>query len=108
MTAREEGEVSDWPSLVNNLNSVALAAFGRDVTYLPSAGDPVTIRAVVETAKEPEDTAPGVYVVLFLRLADLPQRPQRGDEVSTDGVLYTVFDLEADGNGGIVLRLRQV
>ena len=99
--------MSDWTSLLNGLNTTILGAFGREVTYSPSTGVAVPIQAIVETAKETEDAAPGVYAVLFLRLADLPQAPARGDEVSIDNLLYKVFDIEADGGGGVMLRLRQ-
>jgi hypothetical protein len=100
--------MSDWTSLMDTLNTAALGAFGREVTYSPSTGVAVPIQAIVETAKETEDAAPGVYAVLFLLLADLPQAPERGDEVSIDNILYKVFDIEADGGGGVMLRLRQV
>ena len=100
--------MSDWVSLLDNLNSTALRVFGREVTYLPFTGEPVAIRAIVETAKQTEDTAPGVYALLFLRLGNLPRPPERGDEVSIDGLSFKVFDISADGSGGAVLRLRQV
>ena len=44
----------------------------------------------------------------FVRAGDLPQPPERGDEVTVDGVIYKVFDIEADTTGAVVLRLRQV
>ena len=100
--------MANWTSLLNSLNNTILGTFGREVTYSPSTGVAVTIQAIVETAKETEDAAPGVYAVLFLRLADLPQAPERGDEVAVDNLLYKVFDIEADGGGGVMLRLRQV
>jgi hypothetical protein len=52
--------------------------------------------------------APGVYAVLFVKLADLPGNPQRGDAVEFDGMRYKLFDIEADASGAAVLRLRQV
>jgi hypothetical protein len=100
--------MADWTSLLNGLNTTVLGAFGREVAYTATTGDTVSIRAVVETAKETEDAAPGVYAVLFLRLGDLPRPPERGDRVVIDGLSYKVFDIEADGGGGAVLRLRQV
>ncbi|MBI4905117.1 MAG: hypothetical protein HY820_15895 [Acidobacteria bacterium] len=100
--------MADWTSLLGSLNSTAIGVFGREVSYVPSSGDAFTIRAIVETAKQTEEIAPGVYAAMFLRSVDLPKPPERGDEVSIDGTLYKVFDIEADGGGGIVLRLRQV
>jgi len=100
--------MSDWASLLGALNSVAVGVFGREVMYVPSVGDPVTVRAVVEKARESEETAPGIYAVVFLRLADLPKPPERGDEVQVNSSLYKVFDIEADHGGGVLLRLRRV
>lgn len=99
--------MADWTSLLRALNGSVLAAFGREVTYLPLAGGSVVIRAIFEPGREAEESSPGVYGALFVRLADLAVAPVRGDRVSIDGVSYTVFDIEADGAGGIVLRLRQ-
>lgn len=93
--------------LLSGLNSAVLLAFGRNVEYLPQAGGEVTVRAIFERAREAEENAPGVYAALFVRLADLPQHPDRGDEVAVDGVTYKVFDIEADTSGAAVLRLRQ-
>ena len=100
--------MSDWTSLLDGLNTTVLGAFGREVAYTATTGDTVSIRAVVETARETEDTLPGVYAFLFLRLGDLPWPPERGDMVAIDDISYKVFDIEADGGGGAVLRLRQV
>jgi hypothetical protein len=100
--------VSDWGSLTNALNISVLGAFGREVVYMPQAGDTVTVRAIFESTRETEENAPGVYAVLFVRAGDLPQPPERGDEVTVDGVTYKVFDIEADTTGAVVLRLRQV
>ena len=99
--------MADWGSLTNALNTTVLGAFGRDVVYTPQAGDSITIRGIFESTHEPEETAPGVYAVLFVRAGDLSQPPERGDEVTVDGVTYKVFDIEADTTGAVVLRLRQ-
>jgi hypothetical protein len=100
--------MADFASLLNALNSAALTAFGREVTYSPQVGMPSAIRAIFQPSHEPEENSPGIYGVLFIRMGDLAQQPARGDEVSIDGALYKVFDVEADASGGAVLRLRQV
>ena len=100
--------MADWTFVLNGLNGAALAAFGREVTYSPESGAQTAIRAVFEPAHQAEENAPGVYAVLFVKLADLPQAPTRGDEVIVNAVLYKVFDIEADTSGAAVLRLRQV
>jgi hypothetical protein len=92
---------------IGRMDEACLRAFGRDVTYLPQSGGQTTVRAIFEATREAEENAPGVYAVMFLRAAELSTPPQRGDEVSVDGVTYKVFDIEADHGGGLVLRLRQ-
>jgi hypothetical protein len=92
---------------VSRVDEACLRVFGREVTYLPEAGGQARVRAVFQPAREAEDSSPGVYAVLFVRLADLPAAPMRGDEVETGGARYKVFDIEADAEGAAVLRLRK-
>ena len=92
---------------VSRVDKACLRVFGREVVYLPEAGGQAAVRAVFQPVREAEDSSPGVYAVLFVRLADLPALPARGDEVEIGGVRYKVFDIEADAEGGAVLRLRQ-
>lgn len=90
------------------LDQACLRAFGQDLVYLPEAGGTLPVRGIFHRTVEPEDAAPGVYAVLFVRLADLPAAPARGDEVEVDAVRYKIFDIEADGSGAAALRLRRV
>ena len=92
---------------LSRVDEACLRVFGRAVTYLPEAGGVASIRAVFQPAREAEDASPGVYAVLFVRLAELPAAPARGDEVEIGGVRYKVFDIEADAEGAAVLRLRK-
>ncbi len=89
------------------LDQACLRAFGQYLVYLPEAGGTVPFRGIFQRTVEPEDAVPGVYAVLFLRVADLPSPPARGDEVEIGGVRYKVFDIEADAEGAAVLRLRK-
>ena len=100
--------MANWSSLLGAMNSFALTAFGREVTYTPQLGPEFTVRVIFEAAREAEDVAPGVYAVAFLHSADLPASPERGDEIVVDGISYKVFDIEADHGGGVLLRLRRV
>lgn len=97
-----------FPESTARLDAACLRVFGREITYLPEAGGQAAICGVFEATREAEDAAPGVYAVLFVRLADLPGAPQRGDEVEVDAVRYKVFEIEADTSGSAVLRLRKV
>jgi hypothetical protein len=89
------------------MDAACLRAFGRDIVYLPEVGGRLPLRGILERTREPEDASPGVYAVLFVRLGDLPAAPVRGDEVEIEGIRYKVFDIEADSEGGAVLRLRR-
>jgi len=100
--------MSSWHEAVKDLDAAVVQTFGREVLYLPEAGGQATIRAVFQPVREAEQSSPGVYAVLFVRLADLPGAPVCGDEVETGGVRYKVFDIEADSEGAAVLRLRKV
>jgi hypothetical protein len=100
--------MADWISLLGAVNGATLTAFGREVVYSPQLGLSTTLKAIFEKTHEAEENAPGVYAALFLQASDLASPPQRGDEVTVDGVVYTVFDIEADQGGGLVLRLRRV
>lgn len=99
--------MASWTSLLDDLNRSALSAFGREVTYAPQAGQPFTIRAVFEATRESEESSPGVYAVVFVRTSELPVPPERGDQVIVDGTAYTLFDIEVDQGGGLLLRLRR-
>jgi hypothetical protein len=99
--------MSGWEAAVNDLNAAVVNTFGREVLYLQEAGGATTVRAVFQPAREAEDSSPGVYAVLFVRLADLPAAPVRGDEVEIEGSRYKIFDIEADAEGAAVLRLRK-
>jgi len=100
--------MSGWHAAVKDLDAAVVKTFGREVLYLPEAGGGVPVRAVFQPAREAEDASPGVYAVLFVRLADLTTAPARGDEVEIEGVRYKVFDIEADSEGAAVLRLRKM
>lgn len=96
-----------FPDAVSRLDDACLRVFGREVTYLPESGGQAAVRAVFQAVREAQDASPGVYAVLFVRLADLPAAPVRGDEVEIEGARYKVFDVEADSEGAAVLRLRR-
>ncbi|HZV03905.1 MAG TPA: hypothetical protein VE999_02335 [Gemmataceae bacterium] len=92
---------------VSRVDEACLRVFGREITYLREAGGQTLVHAVFQPAREAEDASPGVYAVLFVRAADLPTAPVRGDEVEIGGIRYKVFDIEADAEGAAVLRLRK-
>ena len=90
-----------------SMDAACIAAFGRGIIYLPKAGGQIAAQGIYQRTVELEDASPGIYAVLFVRQADLPAAPARGDEVEIGGVRYKVFDIEADAEGAAVLRLRK-
>jgi hypothetical protein len=97
--------MADWASLANKLSEQVLAAFGRAVTYTPQAGSSFALTGILDRGARPENAAPGTYALLFVRAAAFVQPPARGDEVTVDGSIYKVVDLEADAEGGLRLVL---
>ncbi len=95
-----------WDAAMGALNAACLEVFGRQVTYRPTAGDPIVVIGILETGARLEENAPGTYAPLVLRAADLPSPPACGDEVELDGTAYKVFEIEADAGGGVKLALR--
>jgi hypothetical protein len=91
----------------SSMDAACIRAFGRDVLFLPEAGGQSSVRGIFQRTVEAEDASPGVYAVLFVRSSDLPAAPQRGDEVEVSGARYKVWDVDADPEGGALLRLRQ-
>jgi hypothetical protein len=98
--------MGDWASLLNGLNSAVLGEFGREVAYRAAEADDVTVRVIFQPTQQGEENSPGVYGVIFLRLSDLPQTPQRGDRVLIGESAYRVFQIESDGHGAATLSLR--
>lgn len=99
--------MGDWTSLAGALNSAVLSAFGSEVTYLPQSGVSIPVRGIFEATRQSQEKSPGVFALLFLRLADLPEAPQRGDSVVIGAAMYKVFEIEADGQGGVTLGLHE-
>ena len=97
----------DWTSLTDALNGIVTDTFGREVLYVPKAGDSRTVKIIFETIPQQEQNSPGIFALVFLRLADLATPPERGDQISIDSVAYKVFEIEADEVGGVRLGLHK-
>ena len=101
--------MADWTSLVNALNTSVVSTFGTQVLYTPADSNLAahTVQGILETPRTEEETPLGMFAILFLRLADLPAPPVRGDEVTIDQLAYKVFEIESDQAGGVRLVLHQ-
>jgi len=100
---------ANWTDLVSGLDEGLLAAFGVDVLFqaLDLQLPPATVRAIVDSGHDTEETAPGVYLILFVRPADLPAAPQNGDTWTIAGEVFTCYRVDLDQQGGARLGVRQ-
>jgi hypothetical protein len=89
------------------LNRACVGAFGVPVSYQAAAGGaPIAIRGVFQKDTDTEREQDAPYAHLFICLADLPARPERGDEATVNGETFAVFQVLADAIGGAWLSLR--
>ena len=96
-----------WTQQSRLANAALLAAFGQPVSYQPGAGDAFTVTGIFDKTTDEERHAGGVYARLFVNLSDFAVPPDRGDEVTIDGALYTGFEVMNDSAGGCLLSLRE-
>ena len=93
--------------MFESLNAACVEAFGTLVTYQPESGDAFTVKGILDKKSEEAQYAQGVYLRLFVNVADFPQAPAQGDSATVDGTTYKVFDVLLDTGGGAYLKLRE-
>lgn len=74
---------------------------GQTVTYTPSGGVAVVIRAVVSFPSSDESSSPGKYPRLTIAASSLLSSPAPGDQVTIDGVTYSVYGEPRERPAGI-------
>jgi hypothetical protein len=79
----------------------------RAMSYQPAVGESFTVTGIVDRTSDQEMHANGIYVRLFVRLADFTVAPASADEVTIDSAVYTVFNVANDSGGGCWLSLRE-
>lgn len=91
-------------------------AFAITVTIDPIASQPgepaYSARGVFDRPYEQVITAEGhsqtsTQPVLGIRLSEFAVPPAKKDKVTVDGVIYQVFDIHPDGQGGADLMLKE-
>lgn len=100
----------DWDAVV--LGPV-VGVFGEPVTYVPAAGQPITVSGVFDEAYTEVivggDGIPvtSVMPVLGVRIAQFPQLPRQGDTLTVQrtGERFTVREVRDDGHGCAKLML---
>lgn len=105
-----------WADLADGVVGAAMDAFGDAHVVVFAA--PVVVKAaygagrgVFDAAHELVDMggeAPMTTVgpVLSIRLSEFDVPPAQDDEVTIDGTLYRIFDVQPDGQAGAKLLLK--
>jgi hypothetical protein len=106
----------DWTLLEAAGNAAMIATFGVSATFTPQDGSggwlaPQDIKGIVTRPAMLEDLPPafgsGTSVVrLWVNIETISPTPQHGDQVGFGGNVYAVQEIEADIDGGAVLKLR--
>lgn len=102
-----------FKELVGGLLSVAIPTFGQEIDYRPKRGGSFTIMAVFDRAFEQidpdtEEVVASNIPMIGIKLADLPFKPDRLDEVRIEGERFEVTDSQEDGQGGATLALHRM
>jgi hypothetical protein len=113
--------VSNWESLIQQVNDVCLDVFGERVGYRPSMRNrPEMGEQLIEVTGVFDErsihlTLGGVsgldavapQTTLELRPSDLGFFPNAGDEVTVNGTVYQVVDVQPVGREMAILSLAQ-
>lgn len=81
---------------------------GDDVTYIPSIGDPISIKAVFDNAWVDIEGVATLKPILRINLSDLSDPPGKGDQAEIEEIEYRVMESRPDGFGGSTLILQKV
>ena len=104
--------MSAWGAQSGMLNAAVLAAFGIPVTFTPQDNSGAQqITGIIQAPAMGEDRLPGsilgaAVVRLFVHFVAIAPAPQHGDTIAINGVAYALVEVEADTQGGAVLKLR--
>jgi hypothetical protein len=102
----------NWQGATAGVIDQVKGTFGRAVTYTPQGQAALTLDCVfnnpsiaIEVGGDLNHTRS--VPTLFVKLADLPSSPKKGDRVEVDGTHYRVIDSQEDGQGGSLLFLNK-
>ena len=108
--------MSDWPILSASVNAAMIATFGVPAIFTAQDGvagwlAPQTILGIVMRPAMPEDFPPGfgpgtTNLRFWVNFETISPSPQHGDQITFGGVTYVVQEVEADIDGGAILKLR--
>ena len=88
------------------LNKACVGSFGSAVSYRQGAAAAFSVRVIVMKDSDEERHRDGLYIRLFVNLADFATPPDHGDVATVDGIEYTAFEVLIDATGGATLTMR--
>lgn len=102
----------DWDALVL---APAMAVFSDPIVLTPTVSQPSAAPflacGVFAVKQVTVQTAEGEFTdqqpTLGIRLADFPVPPKQGDSFVRAGVVWNIYDVQPDGQGGADLVLKQ-
>jgi len=102
----------DFRDRVNNLLKSATKAFGELVEYYPSIGGTYEIRAIFDNEYEAMDSESEQLIssnlpVLGVNLNDLDFEIKVGDTVLVRNLIFKIYDVREDGQGGARLYIHR-
>ena len=97
----------DWPADVALHRQTQVDVLGREITYTPASGSPVTIRGILSSGEAAELRFQGAQHALWVSRPDLVDEPAKDDQVTIDSQLFRVADIQRDA-GGFWLLLRYI
>ena len=106
----------NWNLTINRAMTHIKRVFGQPVTYNPLRSlpetEPLSITAVFDPNHKEVSFDNGMqissyYPLLTVAGADLLAPPKVGDQVTIEGMLYTVADAQADGAGNYDCPLQE-
>ena len=101
-----------FSDLIASMDTGCLATFGTPATFTPQDGSGAQqITGIIQNPAMAEDYVPGsvqgtAVVRLFVRFSAITPPPQHGDGITINGIVYDLVEVEADREGGAVLKLR--
>ena len=101
-----------FSDLITAMDTGCLAMFGTPATFTPQYGSGTQqITGIIQNPAMAEDYVPGsvqgtAVVRLFVRFSAITPPPQHGDGITINGIVYDLVEVEADREGGAVLKLR--
>lgn len=102
-----------WDDLDDLTIDAVLSTFGAPLpATLSFVGEsPVARTVIFENAYELVETQDGLPIsttrpVAFIRLADCPRAPQRGDGLTINAVVYKVIDVQTKGRAALLVLER--